>query len=87
MVAFFSLEKIFKNCYSLLFETMMWSKMPFIRRKIIEILETGKNDEFLRDSIDLLIKNSSFNIEYNYCFIPNLNRYYFIENIDKQTVI
>lgn len=50
-------NKIFKNCYSLLFETMMWSKMPFIRRKIIEILETGKNDEFLMDSVDLLINN------------------------------
>lgn len=76
-------NKIFKNCYSLLFETMMWSKMPFIRRKIIQILETGKNDEFLRDSIDLLINNIKLADEQFLDYYLQLFDYYIIWLISK----
>ena len=61
-----------------------------IKNKINKILSSGLtiNDVIIQNdfditNFDLLIKNSSFNIEYNYCFIPDLNRYYFIENIEK----
>ena len=61
-----------------------------IKNKINKTLENGftVNDVIIQNdfditNFDLLIKNSSFNIEYNYCFIPDLNRYYFIENIEK----
>ena len=61
-----------------------------IKNKINKTLENGLtiNDVIIQNdfditNFDLLIKNSNFNIEYNYCFIPDLNRYYFIENIEK----
>ena len=61
-----------------------------IKNKINKILSSGLtvNDVIIQNdfditNFDLLIKNSSFNIDYNYCFIPDLNRYYFIENIEK----
>ena len=61
-----------------------------IKNKINKILSSGftVNDVIIQNdfditNFDLLIKNSNFNLEYNYCFIPDLNRYYFIENIEK----
>ena len=61
-----------------------------IKNKINKILSSGLtiNDVIIQNdfditNFDLLIKNSNFNLEYNYCFIPDLNRYYFIENIEK----
>lgn len=61
-----------------------------IKNKINKILSSGltvndiiiQNDFDITD-FDLLIKNINFNIEYNYCFIPDLDRYYFIESIEK----
>ena len=61
-----------------------------IKNKINKQLSSGftvndvivQNDFDITD-FDLLIKNNNFNLEYNYCFIPDLNRYYFIENIEK----
>ena len=61
-----------------------------IKNKINKTLSSGLtiNDVIIQNdfditNFDLLIKNSNFNLEYNYCFIPDLNRYYFIENIEK----
>ena len=61
-----------------------------IKNKINKILSSGftVNDVIIQNdfditNFDLLIKNSSFNLEYNYCFIPDLNRYYFIESVEK----
>ena len=70
--------------------TVIFYKYNGIKNKINKTLSSGLtvNDVIIQNdfditNFDLLIKNSSFNIEYNYCFIPNLNRYYFIENIEK----
>ena len=70
--------------------TVIFYKYDGIKNKINKTLSSGLtvNDVIIQNdfditNFDLLIKNSSFNIEYNYCFIPNLNRYYFIENIEK----
>ena len=61
-----------------------------IKNKINKTLSSGLtiNDVIIQNdfditNFDLLIKNSNFNLEHNYCFIPDLNRYYFIENIEK----
>ena len=70
--------------------TVIFYKYDGIKNKINKTLSSGLtvNDVIIQNdfditNFDLLIKNSSFNIEYNYCFIPDLNRYYFIENIEK----
>ena len=70
--------------------TVIFYKYNGIKNKINKTLSSGLtvNDVIIQNdfditNFDLLIKNSSFNIEYNYCFIPDLNRYYFIENIEK----
>ena len=69
---------------------VIFYKYNGIKNKINKTLSSGltvndviTQNDFDITNFDLLIKNSSFNIEYNYCFIPNLNRYYFIENIEK----
>ena len=69
--------------------TVIFYKYNGIKNKINKTLSSGLtvNDVIIQNdfditNFDLLIKNS-FNIEYNYCFIPDLNRYYFIENIEK----
>ena len=61
-----------------------------IKNKINKQLSSGLtvNDVIIQNDFDitdfdLLIKNTNFNLDYNYCFIPDLNRYYFIENIEK----
>ena len=70
--------------------TVIFYKYNGIKNKINKTLENGLtiNDVIIQNdfditNFDLLIKNSNFNLEYNYCFIPDLNRYYFIENIEK----
>ena len=70
--------------------TVIFYKYNGIKNKINKTLSSGLtvNDVIIQNdfditNFDLLIKNNSFNIEYNYCFIPNLNRYYFFENIEK----
>ena len=70
--------------------TVIFYKYNGIKNKINKTLSSGltvndviTQNDFDITNFDLLIKNSSFNIEYNYCFIPDLNRYYFIENIEK----
>ena len=70
--------------------TVIFYKYDGIKNKINKTLSGGLtvNDVIIQNdfditNFDLLIKNNSFNIEYNYCFIPDLNRYYFIENIEK----
>lgn len=72
------------------FMTVIFYTYNGIKNKINKTLSSGLtvNDVIIQNdfditNFDLLIKNSSFNIEYNYCFIPDLNRYYFIENIEK----
>ena len=70
--------------------TVIFYKYDGIKNKINKTLSSGLtvNDVIIQNdfditNFDLLIKNSSFNIEYNYCFIPDFNRYYFIESIEK----
>lgn len=72
------------------FMTVIFYKYDGIRNKINKILENGlsiqdvviKNDFDLTD-FELLIKNSSFNSGYNYCYIQDLERYYFIESVER----
>lgn len=72
------------------FMTVIFYKYDGIRNKINKTLENGlsiqdvviKNDFDLTD-FELLIKNSSFNSGYNYCYIQDLERYYFIESVEK----
>ena len=61
-----------------------------IKNKINKTLSDGLtiNDVIIQNDFDitdfeLLIKNTNFNSEYNYCYIPDLYRYYFIESIEK----
>lgn len=70
--------------------TVIFYKYDGIKNKINKTLSSGLtiNDIIIQNDFDitdfeLLIKNTNFNSEYNYCFIPDLNRYYFIENIEK----
>ena len=70
--------------------TVIFYKYNGIKNKINKTLSDGLtiNDVIIQNdfditNFDLLIKNSSFTLEYNYCFIPDLNRYYFIESIEK----
>lgn len=70
--------------------TVIFYKYDGIKNKINKTLSSGLtiNDIIIQNDFDitdfeLLIKNTNFNLEYNYCFIPDLNRYYFIENIEK----
>lgn len=41
-----------------------------------------QNDFDITD-FELLIKDTSFNSEYNYCYIQDLGRYYFIESVER----
>ena len=70
--------------------TVIFYKYNGIKNKINKTLSSGLtiNDIIIQNDFDitdfeLLIKNTNFNSEYNYCYIPDLNRYYFIENIEK----
>ena len=70
--------------------TVIFYKYNDIKNKINKTLSGGltvndvviQNDFDITD-FDLLIKNSDFNSEYNYCYIQDLGRYYFIESVEK----
>ena len=70
--------------------TVIFFKYNDIKNKINKTLENGLtvNDVVIQNDFDitdfeLLIKNSDFNSEYNYCYIQDLGRYYFIESVEK----
>ena len=70
--------------------TVIFYTYSGIKNKINKQLSSGftvndvivQNDFDITD-FDLLIKNTNFNLDYNYCFISDLDRYYFIQNIEK----
>lgn len=69
--------------------TVIFYKYNGIRNKINKTLENGlsiqdviiKND-FDITTFDLMIKSSSYTPEYNYCYIQDLGRYYFIDSVE-----
>ena len=70
--------------------TVIFYKYNDIRNKINKTLENGltvndviMHNDFDITSFELLIKNSNFTSEYNYCYIQDLGRYYFIESVEK----
>ena len=70
--------------------TVIFYKYDGIKNKINKTLENGLtvNDVVMRNDFDitafeLLIKDTNFNSEYNYCYIQDLGRYYFIESVEK----
>lgn len=70
--------------------TVIFYKYNGIKNKINKTLENGLtvNDVIIQNDFDitdfeLLIKNTNFNSEYNYCYIQDLERYYFIENVER----
>ena len=70
--------------------TVIFYKYNDIKNKINKTLSGGLtiNDVVIQNdyditSFELLIKNSDFNSEYNYCYIQDLGRYYFIESVEK----
>lgn len=70
--------------------TVIFYKYDGIKNKINKALENGftVNDVIIQNDFDitdfeLLIKDTNFNSEYNYCYIQDLGRYYFIESIER----
>ena len=70
--------------------TVIFYKYNGIKNKINKTLENGLtvNDVIMHNDFDinafeLLIKNNNFSSEYNYCYIQDLGRYYFIESVEK----
>ena len=70
--------------------TVIFYKYDSIKNKINKTLSNGLtiNDVVIQNDFDitdfeLLIKNNNFNSEYNYCYIQDLRRYYFIESVEK----
>ena len=70
--------------------TVIFYKYNDIKNKINKTLENGLtvNDVVVQNDFDitafeLLIKNSGFNSKYNYCYIQDLGRYYFIESVER----
>ena len=70
--------------------TVIFYKYNDIKNKINKTLSGGLtvNDVVIQNDFDitafeLLIKNSDFNSGYNYCYIQDLGRYYFIESVEK----
>lgn len=69
--------------------TVIFYKYDGIRNKINKTLENGlsiqdviiKND-FDITTFDLMIKSSSYIPDYNYCYIQDLGRYYFIDSVE-----
>lgn len=69
--------------------TVVFYKYDGIRNKINKTLENGlsiqdviiKND-FDITTFDLMIKSPSYTPEYNYCYIQDLKRYYFIDSVE-----
>lgn len=70
--------------------TVIFYKYNGIKNKINKTLSNGltinnvivQNDFDITD-FELLIKDTNFNSEYNYCYIQDLGRYYFIENVER----
>ena len=70
--------------------TVIFYKYNDIKNKINKTLENGLtvNDVVIQNDFDitafeLLIKDTNFNSEYNYCYIQDLGRYYFIESVER----
>ena len=70
--------------------TVIFYKYDGIKNKINKTLENGLtvNDVIIQNdfditNFDLLIKNSNFSSKYNYCFIQDLERYYYIDSVEK----
>ena len=70
--------------------TVIFYKYDGIKNKINKTLENGLtvNDVVIQNDFDitvfeLLIKDTNFNSEYNYCYIQDLGRYYFIESVER----
>ena len=70
--------------------TVIFYKYNGIKNKINKTLSNGLtiNDVIVQNDFDitafeLLIKNNNFSSEYNYCYIQDLGRYYFIESVEK----
>lgn len=85
-VGFYSTPFIFNGG----FMTVIFYKYDSIKNKINKTLSNGLtiNDVIIQNDFDitdfeLLIKNTNFNSDYNYCYIQDLGRYYFIENVER----
>ena len=70
--------------------TVIFYKYDGIKNKINKTLSNGLtvNDVIIHNdfditNFDLLIKNSNFSSGYNYCFIQDLGRYYYIDSVEK----
>ena len=70
--------------------TVIFYKYNGIKNKINKTLSNGLtiNDVVIQNDFDitafeLLIKDTNFNSEYNYCYIQDLGRYYFIESVER----
>ena len=70
--------------------TVIFYKYNDIKNKINKTLENGLtvNDVVIQNDFDitafeLLIKNNNFTSEYNYCYIQDLGRYYFIDSVER----
>ena len=70
--------------------TVIFYKYDGIKNKINKTLENGLtvNDVVIQNDFDitafeLLIKNNNFTSEYNYCYIQDLGRYYFIDSVER----
>lgn len=70
--------------------TVIFYKYDGIRNKINKTLLNDltidnviiQNDFDITD-FELLIKDTNFNSEYNYCYIQDLGRYYFIDSVER----
>ena len=70
--------------------TIIFYKYNDIKNKINKTLENGLTvnnvviqNDFDITAFELLIKDTDFNSEYNYCYIQDLERYYFIESVER----
>ena len=70
--------------------TVIFYKYNDIKNKINKTLENGLTvnnvviqNDFDITAFELLIKNTDFSSEYNYCYIQDLGRYYFIESVER----
>lgn len=70
--------------------TVIFYKYDGIKNKINKILSNGLTidnviiqNDFDITNFELLIKDTVFNSEYNYCYIQDLGRYYFIDSVER----
>ena len=70
--------------------TVIFYKYNDIKNKINKTLENGLTvnnvviqNDFDITAFELLIKDTNFNSDYNYCYIQDLERYYFIESVER----